>query len=110
MTRNAWMLGVDQAFGRHNVWLQYAKANELTGACAGACSSTDAKQISLGWNYTLSKRTLLQAYYTKITNSSNTLGTSYDLAVNGVGVGTGTLGGGSGSDPSALGFGLMHSF
>ena len=108
LKRNAWMLGVNQSFGVQNVWLQYAKANELSGNAVASTSGTDAKQITLGWSYTMSKRTMLHAYYTKITNNNNTAGVSYDLAVNPVGLAGAQLG--SGSDPTSLGFGLRHAF
>lgn len=103
--RKAWMLGVNQAFGGvHNVWLQYAKRNDSDGSLAVA--DDGAKQFTLGYSYAFSKRTMLHAYYTKLTNQS---GSASDLAVNGVG-NTDPSGIELGEDPSSLGLGLRHTF
>ena len=106
------MVGVNQAFGdgaRSNVWLQYAKANELSGALCTKCSDTEAKQWTLGYSYNLSKRTMIHAFYTKIDNRTNTAGTVYDFAVNPAGVTNGVVGS-TGADPTSYQVGIRHAF
>ncbi|HMM54540.1 MAG TPA: porin [Candidatus Desulfobacillus sp.] len=66
--RNAWLLPVSYAFGPHQVYFQFAKANKTSGAANN--SNTGGKAYLLGYDYALSKRTLLGAYYTKVTNQS----------------------------------------
>lgn len=111
--RNAYMLGGNYNFGANNVWLQYAVAKDASGsvcdvytALGTSCGNTGAKQWTLGYSYSLSKRTMAHAFYTKITNDS---AVAYDNYVNPVGYGT-TGSNLVGSDGTVLGAGLRHTF
>ncbi|MBD5802911.1 Outer membrane porin protein 32 precursor [Azoarcus sp. Aa7] len=105
--RNAWMVGVEQKFaGNQAVYLQYARSQELKGdACDfDACDNTDFAQWTLGYTYSLSKRTMVKAYYTRLNNERNS---DVDFYLSGVGSG-GFVG--AGQDPNGFGVGLRHSF
>jgi len=101
--RNAYMLGANQNFGANNIWLQYAVAKDLSGSFCdgGGCGETGAKQWTLGYSYSLSKRTMLHAFYTRITNEKDV---AYDHYVNAVGNNA------AGADSSVYGGGLRHTF
>ena len=60
---------------------------------------SDAKQIMLGYNYHLSKRTKVYALFTKYDNAKNA---KYGYSFNG--------GVGYGQDARSLGVGLRHAF
>ena len=82
----------------------YTKADSIA---ADATSTTGAKQFTLGYDHSLSKRTYVYALYTKLSNDANA---SYML-----GNGTASVGGtstlaGVGASPSALAFGMRHTF
>lgn len=106
--RTAWKVGANQAFGASNVYLQYGKAGDLSGGVL-ADSSSGAKQVTLGYTYNLSKRTMLKAVYSKITNES---AGRYDYYHGAVGIANVNTGGtaGVGADPVGFGVGLRHSF
>ncbi len=107
--RSAWMVGANQNFGKANVWLQYARANNTKGDLIDAAgvdgSATGANQWTLGASYDLSKRTMLHGFYTAVTNKSNA---AYDNYVNG-GQNT-TAATSAGADTKVWGAGLRHSF
>ncbi len=108
--RKAWMIGANQNFGAHNVWLQFAKAKDATGTLVDALADTSAKQVTLGYSYALSKRTMVHAFYSKITNGN---AGEYDFYVNGAmrsPASTTALGASDGADPTAYGVGIRHSF
>ena len=72
--RNAWQIGGSQTFGPHTLHARFNKADP--GSCdrvGGGCSTTNlgAKMYALGYDYSLSKRTSLFAYYAKIDNESS---------------------------------------
>lgn len=112
---NSWILG-----GTFNVTpagkiiAQYTKARDVKGgALAGlgiTGQNTGAKHYTLGYEHSLSKRTLVKVIYSRIDNES---GAAYDFAVNGLNdandanVANRVIGG---VDPSGLQFGLRHSF
>ncbi|MEW5891239.1 MAG: porin [Pseudomonadota bacterium] len=106
--RDAWQLGALHRIGAHEFKLRYNQAQD--GSCtnvAGNCSTggLGARQWTLGYGYHLSKRTELYAFYTKIRNDYSA---SYTLTIGGApGVVTGP---GIGSDPTAAGLGIRHSF
>ncbi len=94
--------------GKYNVTaadavkLAYAKANTINGV-----AGSDAKQVTVGYDHSLSKRTTVYALYTKLSNGT---AAAYVL-----GSGTASIGGvstlaGAGAAPSALAFGLKHTF
>lgn len=101
--RKAWGVAVKQNFGANNVWAQYTKGNDVTGSLGGG--DTGAKQVTLGYSYDLSKRTMIHAYWSKITNES---AANYDFYVNAVGRSGGSIG--AGADPQGYGIGLRHMF
>lgn len=104
-TRTAYMLGVNQNFGASNVWLQYAVAKDPSGSVCStiSCDNYGAKQWTLGYSYDLSKRTMIHALYSKISNDS---AVAYDHYVGAVGL----TGANSGADTSVWGVGLRHTF
>lgn len=105
--RTAWMVAAKQSFGVTDVWLEYAKANDVSGGvCSVAgftCGDTGSHQWTLGASYSLSKRTMVHGYYTKITNDR---AVAYDFYVNGAGITAAN----NGSDPEAYGVGIRHTF
>jgi predicted porin len=113
LKRNAFMVGAAHTFGANKVFLQYAKAKDLTGSSALAGANTGSKQVTVGFAHDLSKRTTVHAYYAKITNES---AAQYDFYVGGVGgannniLGAGGVSIGVGSDPTGYGLGLRHAF
>lgn len=103
----------------HRTWYLAGKYN-VTGSDAvkvaytnmgnvGGVNNTGAKQVSVGYDHSMSKRTTVYALYTKLTNDS---AANYSLA-NGVSTGgsaAGALGAGADADPSAFSIGLRHTF
>ena len=84
------------------VKLAYGHAGQINGA-----TGSDAKQVSVGYDHSLSKRTSVYALYTKLSNGT---AANYNL-----GSGTASIGGtttlaGAGASPSALAFGMKHTF
>jgi predicted porin len=70
---------------------------------------TAAKHFEIGYEYSLSKRTSLNAYWSQISNDK---GASYDFlygvsAPNTAGTGAGVS---PGADPKGLSLGIRHSF
>jgi len=63
-------------------------------------AATGALQFTVGYDYPLSKRTGLYAYYSRINNHSNAI---YDFAINSVGVK-------AGADPQVFALGMRHNF
>jgi len=106
--RDAWQLGLLHRAGNHEFKLRYNKAQD--GSCsnvAGNCSTSGlgAKQWTLGYGYHFSKRTEGYVFYTKLANDRSA---SYTLTIGGA---AGVISGaGVGSDPSAAGLGIRHTF
>jgi predicted porin len=90
--------------GKYNVSANDAIKLAYTKAGANSVVNTDAKQVSVGYDHSLSKRTTVYAMYTKLTNGSAGV---YALSTNGTGAPTA---GGVGSAPSAISLGLKHTF
>lgn len=87
-----WMLGVSVPVGAHNVLASYRVRDDKNAA------DQDAKSWTLGYNYTLSKRTTSYLRASSVSNSNS---------------GTAGFGGGLGVAPSgtkALQAGMYHSF
>lgn len=97
---NAYYLSGKYSFGSGAIKAAYSKTGNL-----GAATATGAKQISLGYDHSLSKRTTLYALYTKIANDA---AVNYGLSTNSTG-GSNTQNG-AGASPSAFSFGLKHAF
>jgi predicted porin len=102
LKQNVWGLG-----GTFNVTAngkitgQYYTAKDLSGATAGGVNDTGANFFSLGYEHSLSKRTLVQASYAHLKNDSNSIG--YDFA-NSTGLA------GANVKLSSFSVGLRHSF
>lgn len=104
--QNNWYLA-----GKYNVSasdavkLAYTKAGtNPQGAGAAVVAGSGAKQVSLGYDHNMSKRTVLYALYTKLSNDS-----AATYVLSSVSTGSGALPG-AGASPSALSLGLKHSF
>ncbi|WP_161974799.1 porin [Piscinibacter terrae] len=111
--RDAFGLAVSHTVGLHEFIGHVVRANNLkcsgaatTGQCAAAnVSETNASQWALVYHYWLSKRTMLQAFATRITNARNA---KYDFDVNPVTADYATRP--AGADPTGVGFGIRHAF
>lgn len=101
--RTAWFLPVNYRFGPHNVIAQYARSGKLSGSAVAAGTSGDyeANAWMVGYEYALSKRTSINANYTKLNNNSLA---SYDLYVVS---GTNTS---AGEDVRQIFIGIRHDF
>lgn len=105
LDHNAWYAALSHDMGNNTFKLAYAKAGDARNR-----TTSGAKQWSLGLSHHLSKRSELYAVYTKLDNDTNA---GYDLGVTGSSGATGNgLSGNvtNGSDPSAWGIGMKHSF
>ncbi len=98
--------------GQGKVLFQYGHANNVTGM-GGLFSSvgdTGANHYEIGYEHSLSKRTIVKAYYSRISNKDNA---GFDFlygvsAPNTTAPGAGAVG--AGSKPEGIGFGIRHSF
>lgn len=87
----------------NTVKLAYTKAGETNNS--GTSRDDSASQISVGFDHSLDKSTLVFAQYTAVTNAD---GASYGLAT--AGSTGGTAAAGPGSRVSALALGMKHAF
>lgn len=90
--------------GKYNVSANDAIKLAYTKAGANATVNTGAKQFSLGYDHSLSKRTTVYAMYTKLSNET---GGTYALSANGTGAPAVAV---AGAAPSAFSFGMKHTF
>jgi len=87
LDRNAWYVSVSHQMGPHGVRLGLARAGDGKGSVGHRVgfvrggADTGATHVTLGWDYTLSKRTALYAYVTHLDNEANG---AYDFAINSV--------------------------
>lgn len=92
LDRNAWYVSVSHQMGPHGVRLGLARAGDGKGASSNRVgfvrggADTGATHVTLGWDYTLSRRTSLYAYVTHLDNEANA---AYDFAINSVGAAPG---------------------
>jgi predicted porin len=85
---------------------QYYKANDVKGSLGAA--DTGAKLFELGYEHSLSKRTMLKATYARVSNDTNG---NYDFGINASGAGqAGFLTTATGYDVSGLSVGIRHKF
>ncbi len=91
-----WELVGKYKFGASNLGLSYAKAGNL-----GANAATGAKQLSLRYGYSFSKRTELYGMYTALTNDT---GASFNFNA-----GT-PVTSSAGAKLTGFGVGMIHSF
>jgi len=111
--RAAYLVGAKYRLGDHEFRLRYSvalkptiKAADGTTLAAGAEDKLGAQNLVVGYAYSLAKTTQLYAYYSFIKNEDNA---RYTFGVGGVAsvVAANTS---AGSDPSAIGLGIRHSF
>ncbi|HZF18895.1 MAG TPA: porin [Burkholderiales bacterium] len=105
------------------VWASYSKtsggkscSNQTLGIGSAACG-VEAKMLTLGYDYIMSKRTKMYFAYNKIDNGLKYVGTTtvgtayYYIAGPAANAGNGTAGGlAAGSDVTTIGVGIQHSF
>lgn len=98
---SAWYLTGKYSFGSEALKVAYTNTGSLGGR-----ANTGASQLSLGYDHRMSKRTTLFAVYTRLSNKS---AANYGLGNTAFSSGaTPTIG--AGADPSALSFGMKHTF
>jgi len=101
--RAAWSLGVAQSFGKNTVGLEHGSAADARVG-GTKLNNTGAKVTTLLYTYELSKRTLVQARYSRLSNEAEVNNNFYINPVsNGVA-------GSNGSDYTGYMVGLRHSF
>ncbi|MFC5478782.1 porin [Massilia suwonensis] len=106
LERSAWFLALTRQFGRHGLRFALARAGDGKGAGAQrvgfvtAGSDTGAFHATLGYDYALSKRSSLFAFYTRLRNDRRGVA---DFAING-------LDGGMGATASGAALGMRHAF
>jgi predicted porin len=106
LERMSWYLALTRQFGRHGLRFGIAKAGDGHGGSTehiGFIRSgrgTGAVHATLGYDYALSKRTSVFAFYTRLRNDSRGV---VDFAING-------LGGPAGSTLSGTALGMRHAF
>ncbi|MCB4359371.1 porin [Quatrionicoccus australiensis] len=103
LKRNAFSLGVAQGFGKNTVGLEYGRAFKLKAA-GSAVEETSANIVSAIYSYDLSKRTMLHARYSRLSNGDAVNNNFYNKDVNN-GEATGT-----GANYTGFSVGLRHSF
>ena len=91
-------LGGKYSFGSDAIKLAYTRAGDVQ-----ATTNTGAKQWAVGYDHSLSKRTTLYALYTSVNNDTTA---AYGLTT----VSTGGAAGVASQDPSAISFGMKHTF
>ncbi|MFY9327320.1 MAG: porin [Georgfuchsia sp.] len=98
----AWTLGGSYKVGNNDFKLAYTVRDDIKGV-----ADSGAKQIAVGVDHIMSKRTKLYAEYVKLTNDS-----AADFSLTGAGGNTtgGTKPLAAGGDPSAWQFGMKHVF
>jgi predicted porin len=100
-TKAYYLAGV-YSFGNDDVKLAYTHVSDLAGPSS---ANTGAKQLAIGYDHNMSKRTKIYAQYTKLSNDSMA---TYALSTAGsTANGTAVA---AGNDPSAWIVGLYHSF
>lgn len=102
LDRNAYGVMASIPMGRGELVSEYTRAQHATLNGVGVADSS-ANMFSVGYNYSLSKRTTLKAVYSQINNGA---GASYDFFPQG----GATIGAAAGSNPRAVALGLRHSF
>ncbi len=97
---SAYYLSGKYSFGNDAIKAGYTKVGDL-----GATIASGATQFSLGYDHSLSKRTTVYALYTTLKSGSNA---NYGLS--NIGTGGANTAIGLGNNPSALSFGMKHTF
>lgn len=106
LERDSWYVSATYRLGAGTFKAGYSRADDGEGPSDQSVgffrsgSRTGSSQITVGYEHELSKRTSLQAFYSRIRNESQAV---YDFAINEIGVTPGQR-------PSDFAFGLRHSF
>lgn len=106
LDRKSYYLSATHQIGAHGLRLGIAKAGDGEGNATQKIGfikkgpDTGATHYTLGYDYSLSKRTSVFAYYTLLDNDKNAV---YDFAING-------LGAGAGATLRGTAFGMRHAF
>lgn len=106
LTRNGYYVSLIQQLGTGSIRAGFAFVGSGTGTATETIGSvrsgseTGAFQVTVGYDYPLSKRTALYAYYSRINNRSNA---TYDFAINNIGIK-------AGADPQKFAIAMRHSF
>lgn len=94
--RTAWFLPVTfNVTPTGKIVGQYGQAGDVTGI-----ANSGASMFALGYEHSLSKRTIVKAVWSQIRNEA---GANYDFGFNAVGIG-------AGADPRGFQLGVRHSF
>lgn len=108
LRRDAWQLALTHNIGNGQLRASYVRAERSKGNAAAGIggigkpgTASGAQQVSLGYGYTLSKRTELWGAFTKIFNEQNA---SYNLSANPI------PGMSAGQSPAGVGVGITHKF
>ena len=96
---NMYLAGKYNISSTNAVKLAYAKAGDTKAA--GFTTNNGTKQMSLGYDHSMSKNTTVYALYTKLTNSTSGTRGSFGTTANGSV---------ANSDPSVISLGMKHSF
>lgn len=106
LARNAYYVSVSHQMGAHGLRLGVARAGDGKGASGSRIgfirggARTGAVHVTLGYDYTLSKRTSMYAYVTQLDNEANG---GYDFAIN-------SLAAAPGATLKGAALGLRHTF
>ena len=106
LQRNGYYASLVQQLGPGSLRVGFALAANGTGSSTDTVgffrsgAETGATQFTVGYDYPLSRRTALFAYYSRIQNRRNAV---YDFAINELGVG-------AGADPQTFALGMRHNF
>lgn len=106
LARNAVYVSVSHQMGPHGIRIGIARAGDASGPAGTrigfvrAGAGTGATHATLGYDYTLSRRSSLYAYTTRLDNRANGV---YDFAING-------LGSTPGATLKAYVLGMRHNF
>lgn len=104
--RKAWYLSATHQFGPHGLRFGIARAGDGSGRSTSKVGyikqgpDTGATHATVGYDYTLSKRTSVFAHYTRLHNRKNAV---YDFAIN-------SLGAGAGATLTGAALGIRHNF
>lgn len=108
LKKTAWRLQANYATGNHFFGFDYTRANDLKGSVSHAIAGrafdgggTGARAFQLTYNYMLSKRTSVTAYYVDVKNDTNAAYSGIVFA----GIATA-----AGADPKYYGVTVRHAF
>jgi predicted porin len=108
LARNAVYLSLSHQAGQHGLRASVGRAFDGSGTGSVGFvrggDATDAVSATLGYDYTLSPRTSVYAYHTRLHNGANA---AYDFPINGAATLARTL---RGAQLHATAFGLRHNF